>query len=120
MIKAKRIKIYNKFNGHCAYCGKKIKYSQMQVDHLEPKHLAHMKPDVNNNDYENLMPSCQKCNIHKGGMMLKTWRKELALQVTRLRKNAQFDRALRFGQLYVSENPIIFYYEKYKSVKVES
>lgn len=29
--------VYNKYNGHCAYCGKKIAYKDMQVDHFKPQ-----------------------------------------------------------------------------------
>ena len=31
-----RQKIYDKYNGHCAYCGKELTFEQMQVDHIEP------------------------------------------------------------------------------------
>lgn len=29
-----RQKVYDKFKGHCAYCGCKLKYKEMQVDHF--------------------------------------------------------------------------------------
>lgn len=112
MNQAKRKEIYSKLEGRCAYCGKKIKYSEMQVDHYWPQSLSHFQKQGNNRN-ENLMPSCAKCNNHKGGMRPEVWRKELELQVTRLKKNAQFDRALRFGQVKITETPIIFYFEKH-------
>lgn len=28
--------VYQKFDGHCAYCGKKIELKDMQVDHFVP------------------------------------------------------------------------------------
>ena len=105
--------VYQKYNGKCAYCGQEIEYKNMQVDHLHPKFLAHFEPDLDNNRVENLMPACRKCNIHKGGMRLEMWRNELSLQVTRLKKkNTQFGRALRFGQIEITEKPIKFYFEK--------
>jgi len=39
MTKKQRIKVYEKYNGHCAYCGKKIEYKDMQVDHIDPQRL---------------------------------------------------------------------------------
>lgn len=114
MKKSVRIEIYNKFNGHCAYCGREIEYKQMQIDHYWPQSLSHFHPDTDNDREENLMPSCAKCNIHKGGMRPEMWRSELGRQVTRLKKNAQFDRAVRFGQLQITETPIIFYFECHK------
>ena len=110
-MKIDREKVYNKYGGRCAYCGTKIEFKQMQVDHFFPQFLKHLKPDEDNNDFKNLMPSCRKCNIHKHAMRPEVWRKELALQVTRLRKVAQFDRALRFNQIEISEKPIVFYFE---------
>ena len=111
-MKIDRHKIYSKYGGRCAYCGRAITYKQMQVDHFWPQQLAHLQPDLDNNRHENLMPSCQKCNLHKHGMRPEVYRAELQKQVSRLRKNAQFDRALRFGQIQITESPIVFYWEK--------
>ena len=33
LSKAVRRKVYEKYYGHCAYCGKEIKYEEMQIDH---------------------------------------------------------------------------------------
>jgi 5-methylcytosine-specific restriction endonuclease McrA len=36
-----RLAVYNKYNGHCAYCGRSIKIEEMQIDHvvrLSPKY----------------------------------------------------------------------------------
>lgn len=107
-----RQRIYQKFKGRCAYCGRPIQFNEMQVDHYWPKFLAHFEPDLDNNREENLMPSCRKCNNFKGGMRPEEFREELGFQVQRLRKNAQFDRALRFGQITIEEKPIVFYFEK--------
>ena len=111
MKQSTRIEVYNKYNGHCAYCGREITYKQMQVDHFWPQFLAHFQPDKHNDRIDNLMPACAKCNNHKHGMRPEVWRKELALQVKRLKKNTQFDRALRFGQIKIAEKPITFYFE---------
>lgn len=36
MKKQQRIAAYEKYNGHCAYCGEEIPYEKMQVDHIRP------------------------------------------------------------------------------------
>jgi len=36
-LKQKRIEIYSKYNGRCAYCGEEIQLKDMQVDHIIPK-----------------------------------------------------------------------------------
>ena len=38
MKKEIRERVYNKFNGHCAYCSRVIKYKDMQVDHIIPQY----------------------------------------------------------------------------------
>lgn len=34
MKKEERLRVYKMYDGHCAYCGKSIKYEDMQVDHI--------------------------------------------------------------------------------------
>lgn len=112
MKKIDRKTVYKKFGGRCAYCGEPIEFNRMQVDHYWPKFLAHFQPNLDNNRFENLMPSCQSCNIHKHGMKPEVWRNELSRQLSLLKKNAQFKRVLRFGQIEITEKPIEFYFEK--------
>ena len=33
VTKAMRQQVYEKYGGHCAYCGRQIEYKEMQVDH---------------------------------------------------------------------------------------
>ncbi len=120
-MKINRQAVYEKYGGHCAYCGRKIEFRKFQVDHYWPHFLKHHEAGLDNDRFENLMPSCAKCNNHKHGMTPKMWRSELGKQVSRLRKTAQFDRVLRFGQIEITENPIIFYFEKHnKSFKKDA
>jgi site-specific DNA-methyltransferase (adenine-specific) len=37
LTKIEQEKIYKKYNGHCAYCGKKISIREMHVDHYTPQ-----------------------------------------------------------------------------------
>ena len=37
LSKTKKTQVYAKFDGHCAYCGVKIQYRDMQVDHIISK-----------------------------------------------------------------------------------
>lgn len=110
-MKINRIDVYNKYNGHCAYCGVVITIKKMEVDHYWPQILSHRKPELDINGIDNLMPSCQKCNNHKHGMRPEEWRRQLGRQVSRI-KSTQFDRALRFGQIQITEIPIVFYFER--------
>ena len=116
-MKTNRQVVYEKYNGHCAYCGDEIEIEKMHDEHKFPKHLSknhNMEPGQDNNRIENRMPSCRACNWHKGGMQIEEWRSELQRQVSMLKKNAQFKRALRFKQIRIEEKPIVFYYEFFK------
>lgn len=109
--KKNRQKIFDKYNGHCAYCGTELNKS-WNIDHIWPKQLSHWHKDLDENREENLNPSCRRCNNFKHGMRLEDFRQELQRQVPRLRKNAQFKRALDYGQIEITEKPIVFYFEK--------
>lgn len=111
-MKIDRQAVYDKYDGHCAYCGREINIKSMEVEHIKCKFLSKLYDGSVDNSIGNLNPACRKCNRHKGGMRLEVWRKELGLQVARLRKNAQFDRALRFGQIKITESPVKFFFEQ--------
>lgn len=68
MTESKRLSIYTKYDGHCAYCGRKIKQKAMTVDHLMPQSKG------GGNGIENLMPSCRECNHAKGADIIETFR----------------------------------------------
>ena len=55
-MRVDRQKVYEKYNGHCAYCGKAIAIRDMQVDHILPKRNG------GTDDIDNLNPSCRLCN----------------------------------------------------------
>lgn len=119
-MKIDRKKVFDKYKGHCAYCGEKITKEAFQVDHIHPKKRSHWNPDLNENRFENLNPSCRKCNLFKAAFDLEVFRREISYQVTRLKKNAQFMRALVFGQITIQESPIVFYFERFEGGSNES
>ena len=123
MKKELRIKVWNKYNGHCAYCGKEIEYKDMQVDHVHPKSLRHFyqskkmkeyyKIKSNNiNDIENLNPSCRRCNYHKSNLSLEDFRKMILRKSEVLNGNWHYKIAKDYGLIKEIETPLIFYFEK--------
>ena len=64
--KAVRQQVYDSLNGHCGYCGCKITYKEMQVDHIEAVYLHEEELNAGQaqeiNSIENYMPACRKCN----------------------------------------------------------
>ena len=110
-----REKIFNKYNNHCAYCGKIISYKDMQVDHLIPKRLAELGKaswDVVENE-NNYMPSCRRCNHYKRGNSLEVFRSMIQEIPNKLyRDNYIFKVAEDFGLIKANYSmPIVFYFE---------
>jgi 5-methylcytosine-specific restriction endonuclease McrA len=72
--------IYDKTNGHCRYCGKKLAWNNYgaldekaswEVDHGIP--LSRGGSD----DFRNLWPACTECNRQKGDMTTSEYRRFL-------------------------------------------
>lgn len=111
MKKEFRKRVFDKYEGKCAYCEEEITIGNFQVDHIHPKFLSHLEK-LDNDRFENLNPACGKCNNFKLSWTLEEFREQLQLQVTRLKKNSQFGRALRYKQVEITESPIVFYFER--------
>lgn len=121
MKREDRIKIYDKFDGHCAYCGKKIEYKDMQVDHVVAKHrgyaddtLEHYDIKRGTDEMDNLVPSCRACNFRKGTMTIEQFRNEIRRQCEGIIKRSfQVRQSMDYGLLeYHHDKPIVFYFEK--------
>lgn len=119
-MKINRQLVHEKYDGHCAYCGCKISFKEMQVDHVVSKFhfkfkIANKYTNVDLNDMENLRPSCRVCNKWKSSHSLEQFRKEIGEQLNRLNEyNANFRFAKKYGLVEETPHPIIFYFEKIK------
>jgi 5-methylcytosine-specific restriction endonuclease McrA len=115
-MKVDRRKVYLKYSGHCAYCGKIITIEEMQVDHIHPQflhyHLHGTGMDIN--DYENLNPSCRYCNKWKSTHKVEEFRHEIKMQIERLRKySASFRLAEKYSLIRETGQDVVFYFEKH-------
>ena len=104
--------VYDKYNGHCAYCGCRIGLSEMQVDHIMPKRRGHNSTDAGTDDIENLNPSCRTCNYYKGMGTPDELRKRLHAIIPMARRPVVFRLAERYGMVEVKEWDGKFYFEK--------
>ena len=108
--KKKRQQVYDKCDGHCAYCGKEIEYKDMQVDHLQPQ-IETYQDDPHR--IENLMPSCRRCNHYKRGYELNYFRGMIDTLPERISNNYIVKVALDFGIMsFIDEWDALFYFEK--------
>lgn len=52
-----RQQIYEIFSGHCAYCGKEINITEMQIDYVKTIHIG------GKDDITNYRPMCRQCSF---------------------------------------------------------
>ena len=111
--KETRISVWNKYNHHCAYCGRLLEYKDMQVDHFIPLRAYRVK-NCGTNSFENLMPSCRMCNHYKRAHSIETFRRYIAEIPKKLKDNYIYKVRLVYGNVIDNEIPIKFYYELIK------
>lgn len=104
-----REQVYQKYNGHCAYCGCEIDYKDMQVDHV----ISVYGKD-GSNDLDNLMPTCRMCNFYKSTFSIDSFRRHLESLYERLRKPFIYCLALKYGLIEEHKKKVKFYFEKEK------
>ena len=106
-MKIDRQKVYDNYNGHCAYCGKAITIKDMQVDHILPKRNG------GTDDIDNLNPSCRLCNHYKRAADIETFRNVLLGElIKKLMKIYIFRVALDYGIISINGWDKKFYFEK--------
>ena len=114
--KAKREAVYQKYNGHCAYCGREIAYKDMQVDHFRPLRAWGIE-DTGTDDLNNLMPSCRMCNHYKRANSLETFRRYIEEIPRKLRGNYIYKVGIVYGEVAEKAHPIKFYFEQQEAME---
>ena len=120
-----RQQVYDKYNGHCAYCGKEIEYKDMQVDHIVPymwsvygtkeqrEPIENMIKVGSMDGIDNLMPSCRACNFYKGMNNIEGFRNRIKEQLQETCKSTfQTRLAMQYGIMTFNEWDGKFYFEK--------
>lgn len=107
LSKWERETIYQKTNGHCAYCGCELEFKDMQADHVQSFYLG------GSNELDNFLPSCRSCNHYKSVLGLEDFREWMQTLPDRmLRDSVNFRNLFRFGIVSVDRSPVKFYFEK--------
>lgn len=108
--KKTRLKVYEKCNGHCAYCGCELEYKDMHVDHVIP---LNGWSEQGTDTIDNMLPACRSCNHYKSRYTLDEFRKMLeAMPDTLMRDSTTYRNAVRFGLVIPNKQPIVFYFEQ--------
>ena len=118
-MKIDRKAVYEKYGGHCAYCGEKIPFKAMQVDHIRSKHNYKFgkRTEIlkyHMDDIRNLNPSCRMCNFYKGASNLEGFRSNIKTLHKRFIKIFIVRLAVKYGIIKIQEFDGLFYFEKHK------
>ena len=112
--KETRVAVFNKYSGHCAYCGRVIQFKDMQVDHFIPQNGYSEK---GTDDPGNLMPSCRMCNHYKRSSPLEFFRHMIEDIPRKLRtRNYIYKVGVAYQQISECEHPVKFYFEYPSSI----
>jgi 5-methylcytosine-specific restriction endonuclease McrA len=115
LSKTEREAIYNKTDGHCAYCGEAIELKAMQADHVAPIEFDGLIEKYGNdpNNIDNLLPSCRSCNYIKSSMTLEKFRQRISGWIDVLQRDSvTFRNASRFKIIIPNPHAIQFYFEQ--------
>ena len=109
--------VYDKYQGHCAYCGKKLEYKDMQLDHMIPRQREHFKKYTEEEIecFENYMPSCRRCNHYKRAHSLETFREMIETIPQKLVRDSYIYKVgLDYNLIEEHPHKIEFYFEKHE------
>ena len=117
--KSERLKVYEKCNGHCAYCGCELEYKDMQIDHIVAIHggdeADKMIKDKTINTIDNCLPSCRQCNFYKEALTIEEYRNKIQQTLTHTCVSTfPVKLALKYGILKLFGWDGKFYFEKMK------
>ena len=108
-----REQVYQMFDGHCAYCGCKLEYRDMQVDHIESVWSSVWNKKPVDDSIKNYFPSCRACNFYKGAWSLEAFRDNIEhMLVGKLRRDFNYKMLVKYGMIKEDFKPITFYFER--------
>jgi len=124
----KRERIYQKFDGRCAYCGCDLP-DKWHIDHIQPifrgegettgfmfngKWVQKNRKEYAGTDTEdNLYPACPQCNIAKSNLTVEEFRESILYTTEYLRRyDAKFRLAERYGVIESFNSNIVFCFER--------
>lgn len=109
--------VYEKCNHRCAYCGCKLEYKDMQVDHIESVYkntdIRKVLSEDEINSEKNLLPACRACNFYKSTFSLEKFRDNLSTKLyENLRKNYNYKLLVKYDLIEEKIKPVKFYFER--------
>ena len=100
-------RVFDKYNGRCAYCGHEITIDNMTVDHKIPKSKGGSLA------LANCLPSCRRCNELKADGTVEAMREKLLQLRKTISKNREFQMLRKYGLVKFDEfgDELAFHFE---------
>lgn len=114
LTREERETIYQKTHGHCAYCGRPLKFEEMQVDHVIPMEFyeSYKTRGEDIDTIDNMLPACRSCNNYKSTLTVEKFRDYIERWPEVLtRDSVTYRNAVRFGMVEPKPHKVIFYFE---------
>ena len=115
--RAAREEVFRKYDGHCAYCGKKLSPGNWQLDHLIPVQRERFGKYTEDEIecFKNFMPACRRCNHYKRAHSLETFRRYIEEIPEKLTANNYIYKVgLDYGLIEEHPRKIVFYFEQWE------
>lgn len=108
-----RIKIFQKYNGRCAYCGCKLEYKDMEISQLPKRNSFFREPVI-----QKTLPACESCYFQAGAFSLEEFRTQIDTTILEyLREDTIYKLAIKYGVIKEMDPPYVFYFEKIDAEK---
>ena len=104
--KKTRQRVLDKYDGHCAYCGKELDLKTLRVDHLHPHYRG------GEDNFDNYMPACYQCNFYKSTLLLEGFREQMMTLHERISKPFIARLGLDYGIIEIKPFDGKFYFEE--------
>lgn len=120
-----RIRVWEKFDKKCAYCGCDLEYNKMQVDHVKPLYrndkvetLEVWGIERGKDEESNYFPACARCNRWKSTFSVEMFREQIQKQTFRLfRDSSQYRMALDYNLIIETNQSVVFWFEQWRKMK---
>ena len=111
--------VYYKYDGHCAYCGKKLTTKEFQVDHLIPVQRERFGKYTEDQleRFDNYMPTCRRCNHYKRAHSLETFRRYIEEIPKKLAEDYICKVGIDYNLVEFHPQKIKFYFEMIEEEK---
>ncbi len=88
-VRLTRRNVFARDGNHCMYCNKRFSASELSIDHVVPKSRGGATA------WENVVSSCVRCNVRKGGRTPKEARMQLLKQPVRPKRSPLLGEKMR-------------------------